>query len=102
MNQPVALVMDESAFRRAIRSELESLHPKSDGRTAEASRHHLPDAKAWLTNAEAQEYLGLSRMTLQRYRDAGKLKYSKVGSNVFYRLEDIESLLESGMKEAGR
>ena len=53
--------------------------------------------KAWLTNAEAMEYLDLSRPTLARYRAAGKLRYSKVGSSVYYRLTDVEALLESNM-----
>ena len=37
--------------------------------------------------------LGLSKPTLARYRAAGTLPYSKVGSSVYYRLEDVEALL---------
>lgn len=51
--------------------------------------------KAWLTNPEAMQYLGLSRPTLARYRASGKLPYSKVGSSIYYRLSDVEALLES-------
>lgn len=96
MTNPVALVIDERAFRRAIREEIESLpSPRTDRRTADAHRDDLPgEPKEWLTNAEAQAYLGLSRMTLQRYRDNGLLEYSKVGSNIFYRRSDIIGLLE--------
>lgn len=54
--------------------------------------------KRWLTNEEAMEYLGLSRSTLNRYRMEGKIPYSKVGQNVYYRLEDIEELLEENLR----
>ena len=51
--------------------------------------------KAYLTNAEAQAYLGLSKATLARYRADGTLPYSKVGSSVYYLTADLEALLAS-------
>ncbi len=56
--------------------------------------------KDWLTNAEACRYLGLSKPTLARYRASGKLPYSKVGSNVYYRRGDVEALIERGHNAA--
>jgi len=56
--------------------------------------------KAWLTNAEAMEYLGLSRPTLARYRAAGTLPYSKLGSSIYYKLESVEALLESRLTQS--
>ena len=53
--------------------------------------------KSWLTNKEAQDYLGLSKPTLARYRASGALPYSKVGSSVYYRLVDVEALLERNL-----
>lgn len=53
--------------------------------------------KSWLTNAEAMEYLGLSRPTLARYRKSGRLPYSKVLANIYYRLADVEALLEGNL-----
>ena len=72
----------EPMIERAVRAALPKASP--DDRPG----------KDWLTNAEAMEYLGLSRPTLARYRKSGKLRFSKVGSNVFYRLSDIEALLD--------
>lgn len=60
-------------------------------------------SKDWLTNKEAQEYLGLSRATLQRYRSPDSSPYlpsSKVGSKIYYRREDIEALLEEHMQSS--
>ena len=52
----------------------------------------------FMTNDAAMVYLGLSRPTLQRYRDTGLLPFSKIGRKVFYRRADIDSLLESGIR----
>ena len=60
------------------------------------------DAKAYLTNAEAQKYLGLSKPTLARYRADGTLPFSKVGASVYYRLSDIEALMERNAVGSGR
>ena len=54
--------------------------------------------KRWLTNREAQAYLGLGKATLARYRAVGRLPYSRVQSAVYYRLADIEALLDRGMQ----
>ena len=60
-----------------------------------------PGGKDWLTNKEAQAYLGLSKATLARYRADGTLPYSRVNAAVYYRLADIEALLERGAVRAG-
>ena len=69
---------------------------RPDGRTAEA---HRPD-KTFLTNAEAQAYLGVSKPTLQRYRSSGRLRFSKIGGCVWYRREDLDALLASAEQAA--
>ena len=51
--------------------------------------------KEWLPNPEAQEYLGVSKSTLQRWRDDGVLPYSKVNGSIFYRRADLLKVLES-------
>lgn len=51
--------------------------------------------KEWLTNRETMEFLGLSKTTLQRYRADGRLPFSKIGGNIYYRYEDLVSFLEA-------
>lgn len=54
--------------------------------------------KRFITNEEAMRYLGVSRTTLARYRKNGTLPYAKLeggAAPVYYRLADIEALLES-------
>lgn len=49
--------------------------------------------KDWLTNSEARAYLGLSKTTLQRYRDNNVVAFAKVGSIIWYRRSDLDRLL---------
>lgn len=49
----------------------------------------------WLSGAEAMAILGVSPRTLQRYRDAVRIPFSKIGKKCRYRLSDIEQMLET-------
>lgn len=51
-----------------------------------------------LTLSKAAQYLSMSRSTLEKYTDLGKLRaYNLMGRRV-YKLEDLDSLIE-GLKE---
>ena len=73
---------------------IENVVEKAIDRAQRRSERREDIDKKWMTNEEVQEYLGLSPATLQRYRSSGKLQYSKVGANVYYRREDVLRLLE--------
>jgi hypothetical protein len=60
----------------------------------EASR-----AKPWLKNGEVRQLLHISSNTLQRLRISGKLRSSKIGGIHFYKYEDIEKLINSGIEK---
>lgn len=53
--------------------------------------------KAWLTNREAMAFLGLSKTSLQRYRSTGRLPFSKIGGNIYYRYADLVAVLEENL-----
>lgn len=76
--------------RKIVQSELGDLRISSD---------IPPEKKAWLTNAAVTELLGISRSTLNRYRASGRLKYTKVGARVWYRREDVNAFLLSGVQQ---
>lgn len=52
-------------------------------------------SERWISGMEAMEILGVSPRTLQRYRDSGRIPFSKIGKNCRYRLSDIERVLEA-------
>ncbi len=91
---PIALILDEETLRRIVREEVAAAMKQNQltgGSESNASEGRHP--KEWMTNKEAMEYLGLSRMTLQRYRDNGVIEYAKIGSNIYYERRAILKLL---------
>ena len=86
---PVEIVTREDlqAFRLQLLSDIRQLFSTSEE----------PAQKQWLKNADVRRLLNISSNTVQRLRISGKLKSSKLGGVHYYRLEDIEKLLESGV-----
>jgi hypothetical protein len=54
--------------------------------------------KPWLKNSEVRKLLSISSNTIQRLRIAGKLRSTKLGGTLYYRYEDIETLLNEPTK----
>lgn len=51
--------------------------------------------KKWLDNQEVCQILGISIRTLQTYREKGVLPYTCIKHKMFYKPEDVETLLQS-------
>lgn len=52
------------------------------------------ESKQWLKSAEVRKLLNISPGTLQNLRINGTLRYSKIGGMMYYKMEDISTLLE--------
>ena len=55
-------------------------------------------SKKWLKSNEVRKMLNISPGTLQNLRINGTLSYSKVGSIIYYKLEDINEVLEGSQR----
>lgn len=51
--------------------------------------------KKWLDNQDVCEMLGISKRTLQTYRNKGLLPFSRIKNKLFYKPEDVEKLSQS-------
>jgi hypothetical protein len=49
----------------------------------------------WLNSMEVLSLLGISRRTLQTFRDNGTLPFSRIKGNFFYKLSDVQKLLNT-------
>lgn len=47
----------------------------------------------WLDNQDVCLMLGVTLRTLQSYREQGTLAYAQIGRKIFYRPEDVQSVL---------
>lgn len=51
--------------------------------------------EAWVDGADAMEVLKISRRTLSKLRNSGELPFSQINGKLYYKLSDIEKLLEA-------
>lgn len=56
------------------------------------------EARQWLKSNQVRKMLNISPGTLQNLRINGTLRYTKVGSILYYKAEDIDKLMNGGLK----
>lgn len=54
----------------------------------------------WLDNQELMLLLKISKRTAQHYRDSGLITFSQLGAKIYYRLSDVELLLNKHIIKA--
>lgn len=60
------------------------------------SKSKLDDFKdTWLDGQEVMQTMHISKRTLQTLRDNGTLPYSRINGKFYYKMADIQYLLES-------
>ena len=56
--------------------------------------------EAWIDGQDIMQTLHISKRTLQTWRDSGILPYSQIKGKFYYKLSDIESILEANHSNA--
>jgi hypothetical protein len=79
------IAFDDEAFEQ-IMARLDDLEKKLQPQKTEMGI-------GWLDNNQFCEALNISKRSAQNYRDQGLIPYSLIGGKVYYKLEDIEQLL---------
>lgn len=54
--------------------------------------------KQWLKSQDVRRLLNISPGTLQNLRINGTLRFTKIGTILYYKLDDINALLEGGFR----
>ena len=54
----------------------------------------------WLTNDEMMQFLKISKRTAQHYRDSGMISFSQIGDKIYYKMSDIEEMLNKSTRKA--
>ncbi|RRD02552.1 helix-turn-helix domain-containing protein [Prevotella sp. OH937_COT-195] len=54
-----------------------------------------PEAEQWIDNEAVCKRLGISKRTLQTYRDTGKIPFSMIGHKCYYKESDITEILNA-------
>lgn len=56
------------------------------------------DKEQWLGNEDVCALLQISLRTLQSYRDSGMLPFSLIGPKCYYRVSDMQQLIDNSKK----
>jgi hypothetical protein len=87
MNLEVITKDDLKEFKNQLLSEIRQLMQPVSGQN-----------KEWLRSAEVRKLLHISPGTLQNLRINGALHFTRIGSIIYYKAEDINKMLEGGLQ----
>ena len=87
MNVEMITKEDLKEFKNELLNELKQLIKSGEGQS-----------KNWLKSNEVRKLLKISPGTLQNLRINGTLSFTRIGSIIYYKMEDINMLLEGGLK----
>ena len=54
----------------------------------------------FLDNQEFLQLMNISKRTAQTWRDEGVVSFSQIGSKIYYRMSDVQKLLDKNYKAA--
>jgi hypothetical protein len=61
-----------------------------------------PKKETFLDNQEFLLLLKISKRTAQTWRDEGKISFSQVGNKIYYKLSDVEKLMQEHYNKSFR
>jgi hypothetical protein len=59
-----------------------------------------PSQETFLDNQEFIQLMNISKRTAQTWRDEGKVSFSQIGSKIYYKMKDVEVLLDKNYNKA--
>lgn len=66
------------------------------------SQNHKEPKDSFLDNQEFLQLMNISKRTAQTWRDEGIVAFSQVGGKIYYRMSDIQVMLDKNHKPAFR
>jgi len=64
------------------------------------SQNHKEPKDEFIDNQEFLQLMNVSKRTAQTWRDEGIVAFSQVGGKIYYRMSDVQKLLDSNYKPA--
>ena len=76
------------------KDQFTDLMSKLDTIQSQISTKVDPKKETFLDNQEFLLLLKISKRTAQTWRDEGKISFSQVGNKIYYKLSDVEKLMQ--------
>ena len=73
--------------------EYQDLLNRLDEISKKLSAKEKATKEQWLDNQELMQLLKVSRRTAQNYRDSNMIAFSIIGNKIYYKVSDVEDLL---------
>jgi len=67
---------------------------------SEVSNKQKSPVETFVDNQEFIQIMNVSKRTAQSWRDEGIIAFSQIGSKIYYRMSDVQSLLDKHYKPA--
>ena len=82
------------------KDQFSDLMSKLDTIQSQLNSKNDPKKETFLDNQEFLLLMKISKRTAQTWRDEGKISFSQVGSKIYYKLSDVEKLLQEHYNKA--
>ena len=88
-------------FYRFSEDEVQEIKKRLDDISFELkNKQRTEPDQIWYDNQEFLQLMNISKRTAQTWRDEGIISYSQVGSKIYYRMSDVQKLLDSNYNQA--
>ena len=71
-----------------------------DELSEQLKQKHKKPQDLFLDNQEFLQLMHISKRTAQTWRDSGVIAYSQIGSKIYYRMSDVQKLLDNNYSKA--
>ena len=71
-----------------------------DGLNKKLEEKQKTPSNTFLDNQEFLQLMNISKRTAQTWRDEGIVSFSQIGSKIYYRMTDVQKLLDKNYKAA--
>ena len=90
-------------FYRFSEDEVQEIKKRLDEISFELkNKQRTEPDQIWYDNQEFLQLMNISKRTAQTWRDEGLISYSQVGSKIYYRMSDVQKLLDSNYNQASK
>lgn len=90
-------------FHRFFEDEVQEIKKRLDDISFELkTKQRTEPDQIWYDNQEFLQLMNISKRTAQTWRDEGIISYSQVGSKIYYRMSDVQKLLDSNYNQASK
>lgn len=87
-----AIILSVEQFNEIV-NRLDTLYSK-------LNENQKSPGNTFLDNQEFIQLMNISKRTSQNWRDQGIVSFSQIGSKIYYKMEDVEKLLNKNYKAA--